>query len=58
MMPTRRIKTTKTIRTRRHLRTMRSALPITGPIRDRWPRLRETEQIQRELRRLQHKQPA
>ena len=42
----------KTIRTRRHLRSMRSTIARIGVTHDRWPRLRETEQIQRELHRL------
>ncbi len=46
----------KTIRTHRHLRTMRSALSSTGPTRDRWPRLQETERLQREVHRLQQTQ--
>ena len=40
-------------RTHRHMRTIRSIPASTGPGRARWPRLRETEQIQDELRRLQ-----
>ena len=54
MIPNR---TIKTIRTHRHLGTMRSDLSSARPTRERWPRLRETEQIQRELRRLPHQQP-
>lgn len=50
MMPTR---TRKTIRTHQHIRTMRSVLSGVGSVRERWPRLRETEQLQRALRRLQ-----
>lgn len=38
--------TNKRIRTHRHIRSMRSLLTSTGPGRARWPRLRETEQIQ------------
>ena len=46
----------KTIRAHRHLRTMRSALSSTGPMRDRWPRIQETERLQREGHRLQQTQ--
>lgn len=53
MLPPR---TGKSIRTHRHVRTMRSILTDTGPARTHWPRLRESEQIQRSVRRLQHVQ--
>ena len=41
------------IRTRRHIRTMRSIHTITGPGRDTWPRVQETERQSREEARLQ-----
>lgn len=39
--------TTKGVRTHRHIRSLASLLTSTGPGRARWPRLRETEQLQR-----------
>jgi hypothetical protein len=41
------------IRTRRHIRTMRSILSSAGPDRFRWPRVRETERLGREIKRWQ-----
>ena len=41
------------IRTRKHIRTMRSIPTITGPGRDIWPRVQETERQSREAERLQ-----
>jgi hypothetical protein len=49
------VSTSQTIHTSRHIRTMRSILTSTGPAQDRWPRLRETEQIQRTTHRLQQR---
>ncbi len=49
------IPTSQTMRTSRHIRTMRSIPTNTGPARERWPRLRQTEQIQREYYRLQQR---
>ena len=40
------------IRTRRHIRTMRSIFGGTGVDRVTWPRLQETEAIRLEARRL------
>ena len=41
------------IRTRRHIRTMRSIQTVIGPGRDMWPRVQETERQSREEARLQ-----
>ena len=38
--------TNQTIRTHHQLRTLRSLLTSTGPGRARWPRVRETEELQ------------
>jgi len=43
-------------RTRKHIRTMRSIPTSTGPGRDLWPGLQETEQQSREAERLQARQ--
>jgi hypothetical protein len=43
------------IRTHRHIRTMRSSPTSTGPDRDLWPRLQETERQRREAKRLQER---
>jgi hypothetical protein len=43
------------IRTRKHIRTMYSIPTSTGPDRDLWPRLQETEQQRREEKRLQER---
>jgi len=49
------IPTSQTMRTSRHIRTMRSIPTSTGPAQDHWPRLRQTEQIQRATHRLQQR---
>ena len=41
------------IGTRKHIRTMRSIPTSTGPDRTLWPRLQETEQLRKEIERLQ-----
>ncbi|MBI4758052.1 MAG: hypothetical protein HY783_03485 [Chloroflexi bacterium] len=41
------------IRTRKHIRTMRSIFTSTGPSQALWPRLQETERQKREANRLQ-----
>ena len=40
------------VRTRKHIRTMRSIFSSTGPDRATWPRLQETEAIRLEEKRL------
>jgi hypothetical protein len=42
----------KHIRTHAHIRGLGSIATHTGPGRDRWPRLRETEHLQHALARL------
>lgn len=44
------------IRTHTHIRGLGSIATHTGPGRDRWPRLRETEHLQRTLARLHAQQ--
>ncbi|HBY99590.1 MAG: hypothetical protein M5U01_33010 [Ardenticatenaceae bacterium] len=44
------------IRTRKHIRTMRSVPASTGPGRAHWPRLQEAEQSAREAARLRARQ--
>jgi len=44
------------IRTHKHIRTMHSTLTSTGPDRDLWPRLQETERQRREEKRLEARQ--
>jgi hypothetical protein len=46
------LETLKHIRTHAHIRGLGSLATHTGPRRDRWPRLRETERLQRALARL------
>ncbi len=46
------ISTSQTLRTSRHIRTMRSIPTNTGSAQDRWPRLQQTEQIKHAYRRL------
>ncbi len=41
--------TSKTIRTHKNIRTMRSLFTNVGPNRGRWARLRETEDLHRRL---------
>ncbi len=38
-------KTSKSIRTHKNIRTMRSLYTRVGPVRGRWSRLRESEQL-------------
>ena len=44
------------IRTRAHIRGLGSIATHTGPGRDRWPRVRETEQLRRAVARLRARQ--
>jgi len=44
------------IRTHAHIRGLGSIATHTGPGRDRWPRLRETEHLQRALAGLRAQQ--
>lgn len=44
------------IRTRKHIRTMRSIPTSIGPARATWPRLQETELLTLEEERLQARQ--
>jgi hypothetical protein len=44
------------IRTHAHVRSLGSIATHTGPGRDRWPRLRETERLRRAIARLQARQ--
>ena len=49
MLPAR---TSKSIRTHKHIRSLRSLHTRVGPARGEWSRLREGEQIGRNMRRL------
>jgi hypothetical protein len=42
------------IRTHKHIRTMRSVATHTGPSRDNWPKVQETERLRLEQRRLRN----
>jgi hypothetical protein len=44
------------IRTHKHIRTMRSVATHTGPGRDNWPKVQETERLRLEQRRLRNRQ--
>lgn len=44
------------IRTHKHIRTMRSIPTHTGPGRDNWPKVQETERLRLEQRRLRNRQ--
>jgi len=47
------LRTLEHIRTSRHVRTRHSIPTATGPARARWPRLKETERLEVEEKRLQ-----
>jgi len=46
--------TSKSIRTHKNIRTMRSLLTEVGPAQGRWSRLRESEQLARRVQPAKH----
>jgi len=45
------LRTSKSIRTHKNIRTMRSLYTKVGPARGEWSRVRESEQLTRNMRR-------